>query len=111
MKPFCLSGAWLTLLLPLIALLPLPALAVTNATPTAAPVVLMTELEMGVVERFTSTSIQVGGKTLFLSVATPIYDRDGNRLAAPRIAPGTRVKFTLSDESTRQRIKELWLIQ
>ena len=113
MKPLCLSGPTLAAgLAPMLALmLSLPAQAVTNATPTAAPLVLMTEMEMGIVERLTSTSIQVGGKTLFLSVATPVYDRDGNRLSAPRMAPGARVKFTLVNDTARQRIKELWLIE
>ena len=115
MKLLCYSGRLLGPVLACVLMLSLvpslPALAVTDATPTAAPVVLMTEIEMGVIERFTSTSIQVGGKTFFLSAATPVYDRDGNRLAAPRIELGTQVKFTLADERPRQRIKQLWLIQ
>jgi len=117
MKLLCLPGRMGASLLAralacvLSVMLPLPALAVTNATPTAAPVVLMTEIEMGVIERFTSTSIQVGGKTFFLPAAAAVYDRDGNRLAAPRIELGAQVKFTLTDERPRQRIKQLWLIQ
>ena len=102
MKTLCLLV--LTLSLPA-----LPAQAVTIVAPSEAPKVLMTDIEIGVVERFTSTSIQVGGRTFFWSPATPVYDRNGNRLGAPRIEPGTPVKFTLADETSRQRIKELWI--
>ncbi len=92
-----------------LALLAVPALAVTNATTGSAPQVLMTAMEQGVVEQVDATSIKVGGKTYFLSALTPVYDRTGNKLSAPRITAGMALRFTVADDG--QRLKQVWINQ
>jgi hypothetical protein len=56
-----------------------------------------------------SGGVYSGGRSYPLSGATIVTDRKGAPLAAPRLAPGRSVAFTITAES-RPKVRQLWLI-
>lgn len=85
-----------------------PAPAMTNQAPGSVPDVLMTDVQAGTVERIDGSAFTVKGKTYFLSAATGIYNSDG-RSSAAHLAVGKPVSFTVIDDASKNRIKQLWI--
>lgn len=86
-----------------------PAQAMTSTPRGAVPDVLMSEVQGGVVEAIEGTALKVKGKTYFLSATAVIYGNDGARSGVQRLAPGKAVSFTVIDDASKNRIKQLWI--
>lgn len=85
-----------------LGLLAWPSQAATRADPGAAQVQAPRE---GMLER--RGGVFSAGRSYALSGATIVYDRKGAPLAAPRLAPGRSVAFTVGAES---KVRQLWLL-
>lgn len=85
------------------------AQAITVAPAAATPEVLMSDVGSGVVEQVDGLSFKVKGKFYFLSGTAAIYERDGSRGSAHRVVKGRAVTFTVIDDASKNRIKQLWL--
>jgi hypothetical protein len=101
---FCTPRTGAALLV--LALLGTPCLAVTSASPGAAHATLL----QGVIEQ-SGSALRINGKNYALSSATTvIHDRSGARVSAAQLVAGKTVAFSIANEGSQARIKELWLI-
>lgn len=89
-----------------------PAQAVTNSPRNPAePKVLMQHTQKGVVEKIGGSGVTVEGKTYFVSGQTRVFDHAGNPGSTARLAVGRAIQFTLTQDGSQQRIKELWILE
>jgi hypothetical protein len=91
-----------------VALLGVPCHAMTSNNQVAGNA----NLRQGVIVEQTGTALRINGKTYAFALAsTPVYDRAGARIDAPRLAVGQTVIFSLAGAGAQARIKELWITQ
>jgi hypothetical protein len=82
-----------------------PSQAMTTTDQTAP----RAALGQGVIEQVSGATLRINGKTYTLASGA-IFERNGARANPARLAAGKTVAFSLVDEGTPARIKELWLI-
>lgn len=103
MKTLKLAGPAVLLAL---ALAGAPCQAMTTSASTAP----RAALGQGVVEKLSGTTLRINGKDYTIVSPGAVFERGGARANPARLAVGKTVAFSLSDEGTPARIKELWII-
>ena len=113
MKQLCPSRLRAPLLACLLgcAALPMPAAAITTAVAPGSMHAPAGHVQQGVVELVTpGSTLRVNGRAyVFSTAASTVYDRHGKRMSTPRVAAGQTVRFTVIEDGSQLRIKELWL--
>lgn len=107
MKTLTMAGPAVFLALALaLALGSAPCRAMTTSASDAP----RTVLGQGVVEKLSGTTLRINGKDYTIASPSAIFERGGARANPARLVVGKTVAFSLADEGTQPRIKELWII-
>jgi hypothetical protein len=88
-----------------------PAAAITTAVAPGAAQVPAGHVQQGVIELVVpGSTLKISGRAyVYSSVVSLVHDRHGKRITSPRLAVGQTVRFTVSEDGSQLRIKELWM--
>ena len=88
------------------------AMSATAATSPSTATVAADAPRQGVIEEVEAGSaLRVNGtRYAFSLLSANVHDRQGKRIDAPRLAAGKTIAYTVSNEGSTPRIKQIWII-